>query len=350
MTVIAGYTLTTDFSTAGGGQCRWAFATRGGEDFFLKEFLSPTHPLPEGPGSAATKARKKARCDDFENHHRQIMASLSGLSSPGGNLVIARDFFRYQAHYYKITDKIDVSSLPLDQIHRLEPLKQLILAATVAHSLQILHKVELVHGDIKPANVLLKETARKHYAAKLIDFDDAYFSRRPVQVEDLIGDIAYYSPETHLYVQGECAPEALHCQSDIYSLGILFTEYFTGAKPQFDADSCAAGTLDRQKYRTGLEVDWPEMDSLIRGMLRLASSERPGIAEVINGLKAAMRERKDGRPDEPGGTRLRGKLLEQTRAARESTTPDAEVTAAAPRLRGSLLGNRSPRPRRETDR
>ena len=33
--VINGYRLTTDFTTTGGGQCQWAFATNGDEEYFI---------------------------------------------------------------------------------------------------------------------------------------------------------------------------------------------------------------------------------------------------------------------------------------------------------------------------
>ena len=62
---INGYRILRDFTTAGGGLCKWTFAERGGKEFFFKEFLSPTFPTDKSPGSAKTKQQKRERCAVF---------------------------------------------------------------------------------------------------------------------------------------------------------------------------------------------------------------------------------------------------------------------------------------------
>jgi serine/threonine protein kinase len=67
---------------------------------------------------------------------------------------------------------------------------------TIANSIQILHREKIVHGDLKPDNILIKETAPNVYTAKLIDFDNSYFSGNPLDVfDEIVGDLTYYSPE-----------------------------------------------------------------------------------------------------------------------------------------------------------
>ena len=105
-----GYRLTTPFTTTGGGHCQWAFASRGGEEYFVKQFLNPTYPLPDGPGSEKTKAAKRARCERFAKQHTEVAEKLRPLSATGGNLVVTRDFFRHAAHYYKVTVKVDAGT------------------------------------------------------------------------------------------------------------------------------------------------------------------------------------------------------------------------------------------------
>ncbi|MCV7303515.1 protein kinase [Mycobacterium barrassiae] len=341
MTKIGDYELLTDFTTVGGGQCRWAFAERGGEEFFLKEFLSPTYPLPTSPGSEATKQKKLKRCRAFEHHHESIMSALKGLAAPGGNLIIAHKFFLHGTHYYKVTDRINVSSVPVDMVHTLDEKHRILVAMTAAHSVQLLHRVDLVHGDIKPPNVLLKETARRAYAAKLIDFDNAYFSGRPAPPEDLVGDPAYYSPETLQYVEGKIDGNQLGTSSDIFALGILYNEYFIGAKPKFgDAKSVALGILNGRSYTTGLERSWSSVDKLIRRMLRKDPSKRPDIARVISDLKV-IRDTPRTAPEEgiPSGSRLRGKGLQSLPVPADSAPPSSAgppVSSTESRLRGSL--------------
>lgn len=287
------YRLTSDFTTAGGGQCRWAFAERDGREYFIKEYLAPTFPVPGSPGGAATKARKLAECRRFEERHQTLMTSLAGVSKAGGNLVVADDFFLHGARYYKVTVKVDASPLPLDRVRALPRRSLAILATTVAHSVQVLHRRNLVHGDIKPPNVLLKLTAKGIYTAKLIDLDDAYFSGRPVGADELVGDLAYYSPETQRYVLHEASAAELTCAADVFSLGILLTEYLTGARPAYPGGAtCATGALSGAAFTTGLETSWPATDQLVRRMLRVAPAERPSSAEVV----AALKDIRDGGP------------------------------------------------------
>lgn len=348
MTTVGQYHLITEFTTAGGGQCRWAFAKKGSSEYFLKEFLSPTFPLPEAPGSPTTKARKLERCKEFESRHRAMIKSLEGVSSHGGNLVVARHFFRHGARYYKVTDKVDVSSLSIGEVHTLPPSQRIILAMTVAHSLQILHRLDLVHGDIKPPNVLLKETRKGYFAAKLIDFDDAYFSQRPAPPTELVGDTVYYAPETHRYIQGEGDPDNLQCAADIFALGILFTEYFTGSRPTYaESETSAVGVLDGKVCMTGLETAWPAMHSLISNMMQLEYVKRPSVTEVISSLRS-IKGGGDGSSSAPKapvdvGPRMRGRLLDTDTKA-PPTSASGSTKESSSRLRGSLLSSAADEP------
>src|SRR2546421_2961578 len=83
------YRIVDDFTTAGGGQCRWAPVETNGTRYFLKEFLKPIYPLPEAPGSVATKASQRERCQAFEARHNAVIDALKSRSLPGGNLVVA---------------------------------------------------------------------------------------------------------------------------------------------------------------------------------------------------------------------------------------------------------------------
>lgn len=343
---VGGYVLTTKFNNAGGGQCQWAFAEKGGQPFFIKRFLQPTFPLPDGPGSAETKERKRAACEVFEKRHRDMMAALGKLSK-GGSVIVARDFFRDGAKYYKVTEKVDVSP---DVTVSTRPLAdRLLLMAVVAHSLAVLHRAKIVHGDLKPANVLLKRTDKGVITAKLIDFDDSYISGAPPAADVLVGDFVYYSPETHLYILGEGQAEELQTAADIFALGILFTEYLTGQRPRAgsDADTCAVGVLKGEALQTGVDgIDW-ELDGLIRSMLSRSPGDRPNVQQVFSTLKKIKaRDPRPGGPDEApppaGGSRLKGSLLDR-RPEKSPAKPSGPTdSAGSSRLTGSLVDRSKP--------
>ena len=191
--VIGGYTLLEDFRVVGAGLSEWTFAVRDGREYFLKRFLSPTYPDDAAPGSPATKARKRARCAEFEAHHRGIQAALQPVTSYGGNLIATLDFFRDGAKYYKVTEKIDLTGLRAADVARLAFPIRLVLLKTVAHSLNVLHGLHIVHSDLKPSNVLIKKT-ELGYTTKLIDFDSSYIVGTPPPAEEIVGTMNYYSP------------------------------------------------------------------------------------------------------------------------------------------------------------
>jgi serine/threonine protein kinase len=334
--IINGYEVLEDFKTAGGGLSTWTFARRGSTDYFLKQFLAPTYPAPDAPGGARSKAEKHRRCQAFEQHHLQLARLLSPRASTGGNLVVSVDFFRVGAKYYKVTEKVDVTGIDKQEIARLPWGKQRLILLTVAHSLNILHTQKVVHGDLKPDNILIKETDGI-YSTKLIDFDNSYINGAPTPVDDIVGDQVYYSPELLRYITRHPAadPRDLQLGSDIFSLGLIYTEYLTGGLPGFDTGryryACEA-VQDGQVLR--LPPLREPLQGLIAAMLRPRPQERPEISKIFALIKSTKV------PVDPGGPApgLKGSLARE--GARRPPAPrEPEPTGDAPRpgLRGTMF-------------
>ena len=286
--VINGYKILQDFIVAG-GMSKISFAEKGGKEYFIKEFLSPKYPLPESPGSEKIKAQKRKACEEFEKHHRELNKMIGTKVSLGGNLVFAIDFFRSGTCYYKVTEKIDTASLSCEEISRLPMRNVLIIARSVCHSLRILHSLNIVHGDLKPDNILIKRT-EKEYTGKLIDFDDSYFSGNPpTDRESLVGTPEYYSPEQAAYIMDEdeeISGSTLTLKSDIFTLGIILCEYFTAKKPLLPADCGSTWACIDSGKNVSYAKDIPsEIKNLLDRMLRKNPNERPTINEVFDVLK-----------------------------------------------------------------
>lgn len=98
-------------------------------------------------------------------------------------------------------------------------------AAEVATALGVAHRKGVIHGDVKPANILITDNGR----IKLTDFGMARLASGDLKDTPLLGTPAYWCPEQ---IMGK--PQ--DARSDIFSLGVVMYEMVTRLRP-FDAES-----------------------------------------------------------------------------------------------------------------
>jgi serine/threonine protein kinase len=330
--VINGYRLVTPFSTAGGGQCQWALAERGGVVYFLKRFLAPRYPVPGSPGSNETRRRKREQCETFEGHHIALLDALQHRCGAGGNLVVTRDFFREGTAYYKVTDRVEPEHLSPDDVAALPHEQRLLLFKTITHSVSILHDANIVHGDLKPDNILTKATTAGAFVTKLIDFDDSFFGMTPPAPGALVGDPVYLAPEIAHYTaepEGAVDPRTLTVKADVFALGLLFVAYTLGSPafgefPEHGAQYAHEFILNARPIPLAWDRILSPLGALVRQMVSARPDDRPATREVLAALKAKPGDRR-------APSRLRGTLVAGNREAKPSS----------PALRGTLL--RTPR-------
>ena len=108
---------------------------------------------------------------------------------------------------------IDQGPLPLSEAIR--------IAGQVADGLHALHAERLVHGDVKPENVLIDETG----SVKLVDFGIAHLATTAGSFDsrNLASSALYLSPEQ---LDHGRADE----RSDQYSLGLMLYEMVAGSR------------------------------------------------------------------------------------------------------------------------
>ena len=93
----------------------------------------------------------------------------------------------------------------------------------IASALAEVHKVGILHRDLKPGNIML----RSDDSVALIDFGLAKRMRLAMEITgsgEIFGTPYYMSPE-----QGH--GNGIDLRSDVYSLGVIFFEMLTGVKP-----------------------------------------------------------------------------------------------------------------------
>jgi serine/threonine protein kinase len=322
---LGGYVLTQPFSNKGGGQSEWAFAEKSGVSYFIKRFLKPTYPVDDAMGSERTRANKRERCARFEQHHQTVQRLLKPLSGSGGNLVVTRDFFRHGAHYFKVTERVDKVDLPLNLLVALPPGVVLGHMMEVTSSLRLLHRKGLVHGDLKPDNILLtgSGTGLTEHQAKLIDFDNCFAAAEPPLPGDMVGDPAFYSPEMLAYLTGDAVRSDLTQASDVFALALVFSHFLTGKRP-----TCKHRGYIAEGVLRGHSVEFPPLPAPVApigGLLaRMCSSDptaRPDASRVWAEIKELRRNVAMGVPApsespevSPGVSRLRGTMLNRKKA------------------------------------
>ena len=200
----------------------------------------------------------------------------------------------------------ELSSL-LKRIGRIPQDKAIDVARQLCAGLAAVHERGVLHRDLKPANIMLDE----HGEVRITDFGIAALAEE-LDRREISGTPAYMSPE-------QLEGHELSVKSDIYSLGLVLYEIFTGKKA-FDAASLPELIRLRRSDTTPTSPAQfvPELDPLVERVifrcLERDPAKRPASALQI---AAAL----------PGGDPLAAAL-----AAGE--TPSPEMVAAAPKQGG----------------
>ena len=193
-------------------------------------------------------------------------------------------------------------SILLRRIGRLPQEKALDIARQLCAGLAALHDRGLLHRDLKPANVMLDGRGR----VRLTDFGLAAFAEGLDRREVRSGTPQYMAPE-------QLAGEDVSPRSDVYALGLVLYEVFTG-RAAFQADSLeelqqmhSSATPSRLSTHV-TDVD-PAIDRVIARCLEKDPAHRPPSAIAVS---TAL----------PGGDPLAAALA-------MGETPSPELVAAA---------------------
>jgi serine/threonine-protein kinase len=190
----------------------------------------------------------------------------------------------------------------LQRIGRLPEDKALVTARQLCAGLQAAHDRGVIHRDLKPQNIMMN----KRGEVVIMDFGLAAIADQLTGAEVHNGTPAYMAPE-------QLKGAEVTARSDIYALGLVLYEIFTGKRP-YDGQSVKqlleqqeSGHLPSMTSGTA-EVD-PAVEKAIRRCLEADPARRPASALSVASIL-------------PGGDPLAAAL-----AAGE--TPSPELVASA---------------------
>jgi eukaryotic-like serine/threonine-protein kinase len=158
------------------------------------------------------------------------------------------------------------------------PARAITLVRDIARGIRSAHQASVMHRDLKPANILVNDAQ----LLKIVDFGLAaacsHANSRLTRTGTLIGTPSYMSPE-----QGRGVD--IDYRTDIYSLGIIMYEMFTGTVP-YAADNPLAvlylhmhGKKDPPSARNPLIS--PQLEAVILKAMAVEPADRYQSADEL---------------------------------------------------------------------
>ncbi|HEY6148707.1 MAG TPA: serine/threonine-protein kinase, partial [Thermoanaerobaculia bacterium] len=200
------------------------------------------------------------------------------------NVAALYDFSRMpDGSYYMVWEFIDGVTLE-EWLRRYGPLpaaRALDVARQVLAGLEEIHAQGIVHRDLAPDNIMLRENKAGRLLAKIIDLGIA----KRVAAETLqmtgtgmfVGKLKYCSPEQ---AGALGAGETVDGRSDLYSFGVVLFEMLTG-KPPFESQT-PEGYLGKH-----LHTPAPPLDTT-----RIPPKIAPALASIVTRALEKRRERR----------------------------------------------------------
>ena len=164
---------------------------------------------------------------DFIRRFNTEAQAAASLTHP--NIVSIYDVGNEDNLYYIVMELIQGKTLKeiITEDGKLSWKWSVNIAIQIASALEVAHKNNIIHRDIKPHNIIITEDG----IAKVTDFGiaKAVSNSTITAFGTTIGSVHYFSPE---HARGGYTD----AKSDLYSLGVVMYEMVTGRVP-FDADT-----------------------------------------------------------------------------------------------------------------
>lgn len=237
---------------------------------------------------------KNPRFNEFREQQAEVRKRLLGIISMTENLI--EDFIYKDLYYCQVMDWLEGKSAEDIIEHELISLefnKRLGLATVFLGVLSKVHELEIVHSDLKPANLFFErdDSIELKWKLRIADFDFAFIEgKEPFKI---VFTRFYQSPE---HIKGQIPTR----KSDVFTAGIIIAELLTGGN--IYCCGCDDGTIYTQhvlnktfdvKVLEFIENKYKAGNSLVNLLVRMLDPDekkRPNAEEAHGVLASAFAE------------------------------------------------------------
>ena len=225
--------------------------------------------------------------EEFIKRFAAEATAVASLSHP--NIVAVYDVGHEGDLYYIVMELIKGKTLKEIILEEKGPLPwkwSLNIAIQIASALEVAHKNNIIHRDIKPHNIIITEDG----IAKVTDFGiaKAVSNATMTAFGTTIGSVHYFSPE---HAKGGLTDY----KSDLYSLGVVMYEMLTNKVP-FDADTPVSVALKHMQEKPvepkTLNPNIPTSVNkiILKAMQKDVSLRYGSSTEMLEDLRRALKE------------------------------------------------------------
>lgn len=161
---------------------------------------------------------------------------------------------------------------------------KLTVARDVSSALCFMHRMNIVHQDIKPANILVN---RMTHNAKLCDFGLGHLRQARATSHSfamgIVGTPAYMAPECLIYMKKGTA------ESDVWSVGCSFVELFTeqviwNTHENYDLMAHILECMKKQVLPEAVESLESSYREVVNGCIKYNLKQRLSAMEIVDKL------------------------------------------------------------------
>ncbi|WP_213975606.1 Stk1 family PASTA domain-containing Ser/Thr kinase [Tepidanaerobacter acetatoxydans] len=225
-----------------------------------------------------------AEDEDFVRRFRREAQAAASLSHP--NIVGIYDVGEEDGLYYIVMEYVEGITLKqfIKQNAPIPPAEVVEMGIQICDALECAHKNKIIHRDIKSQNIMITSDGR----IKVTDFGIARAADGATitNSDNVFGSVQYFSPE-------QAKSDIVDERSDLYSLGIVLYEAFTGQLP-FNGQTPVAIALKQIQERPALISDtipgFPEeLEMIVQKCLAKSPGDRYQNAKILkNDLMRAL--------------------------------------------------------------